>query len=408
MTEASDKTLPFQIPQLALVGLGLIALVLPFWGLHLFSQSVVQSSEAVNSDTSAEKSQRVVALGRLEPVDGVLTVGAPINEILADLTVTEGDWVNQGEVIAYLRSHTERQAELAAAQRSLTTAKVRLKAETLYSQAQIEAATVDYDALPAVQSEGLVAQQATVDSLSRELDFAQQELERFQVLYLEGALSKNDIDQRRTTVDQLAERLRRAEAQLQQQTAIRDRELTTAAAQLNTLVAGAERTRAQHQVETAMSDLELAQVRVENSLIRAPISGRVLRVLTHAGETVSDTNGGGKGSVLHLANTRQMNVVAEVHETSIRQVKVGQTAWVISRNDAFEGELTGTVIAVGNQIFKKDVLNDDPTARVDARVIEVKILLDRPDIVASLTNLQVEVEIDTSTNAGFSTTEQGT
>ncbi|MEO1404333.1 MAG: HlyD family efflux transporter periplasmic adaptor subunit, partial [Cyanobacteria bacterium J06635_1] len=174
------------------------------------------------------------------------------------------------------------------------------------------------------------------------------------------------------------------------------------------LTAGAERIQAQSQVETALRDLQLAQVRVENSLIRAPISGRVLRVLTHAGETVSDTNGRGKGSVLDIANTRQMNVVAEVHETSIRQVQMGQSVLVTSRNEAFEGELTGTVGLVGNQIFKKDVLNDDPTARVDARVVEVKILLDNPDAVARLTNLQVEVEIDTSTKAALPTTHEGT
>ncbi|MEM8804467.1 MAG: HlyD family efflux transporter periplasmic adaptor subunit [Cyanobacteria bacterium P01_G01_bin.38] len=396
------------IPQVALVGLGLVALVLPFVGMRAFSPSASQSIAQADLNVSGGLSQRVAALGRIEPVDGVLTVGAPVNEILVALSVAEGDWVEQGTVIAYLRSHSERLAELAAAQQTLATFKARLQAETRYSQAQIEESAADYKALPAVQAERLTAQQARVDSLSRELEFARQELDRYQELYDQGGLARNDIEQRRTGVEQLVEQLRQAEAELQQQIAIRDRELANAEAQLNTLTAGAERIQAQSQVETALRDLQLAQVRVENSLIRAPISGRVLRVLTHAGETVSDTNGRGKGSVLDMANTRQMNVVAEVHETSIRQVQIGQSALVTSRNEAFEGELTGTVVSVGNQIFKKDVLNDDPTARVDARVVEVKILLDNTDAVASLTNLQVEVEIDTSTNATLPTTHEGT
>jgi hypothetical protein len=35
----------------------------------------------------------------------------------------------------------------------------------------------------------------------------------------------------------------------------------------------------------------------------------------------------------------------------------------------------------------------DPVAEADARVIEVDILLEEPEVVSHLTNLQVEVEI---------------
>ena len=40
-----------------------------------------------------------------------------------------------------------------------------------------------------------------------------------------------------------------------------------------------------------------------------------------------------------------------------------------------------------------DVLGTDPVAKTDARVVEVRILLDDGAAVARYTNMQVEVEI---------------
>jgi HlyD family secretion protein len=45
------------------------------------------------------------------------------------------------------------------------------------------------------------------------------------------------------------------------------------------------------------------------------------------------------------------------------------------------------------QIYKNDILDVDPAADADARVVEVRIRLDEPDEVAGLSNLQVDVEI---------------
>ncbi|NET54526.1 MAG: HlyD family secretion protein, partial [Merismopedia sp. SIO2A8] len=46
------------------------------------------------------------------------------------------------------------------------------------------------------------------------------------------------------------------------------------------------------------------------------------------------------------------------------------------------------------QIFKNDVLDDDPAANADARVVEVDVQLDDSTVVEALTNLQVDVRID--------------
>jgi HlyD family secretion protein len=89
-----------------------------------------------------------------------------------------------------------------------------------------------------------------------------------------------------------------------------------------------------------------------------------------------------------------MYAVAEVYETDIAKVRNGQRATVSS--PVFAGTLEGTVARIGKQIGKKDVLNTDPAADTDARVVEVRIRLapESSKKVAALTNLQVEVKIN--------------
>ena len=93
-----------------------------------------------------------------------------------------------------------------------------------------------------------------------------------------------------------------------------------------------------------------------------------------------------------------MVAVAEVYELDISHIRVGQSATVISKNNAFPDLLHGKVIEVGLEISKQDVLNTDPAAQFDARVVEVKVLLDQSSSrrVAGLTNLTVQVSLDVS------------
>jgi HlyD family secretion protein len=111
----------------------------------------------------------------------------------------------------------------------------------------------------------------------------------------------------------------------------------------------------------------------------------VLIIHARAGERI------GPDGLLELGQTERMYVVAEVYETDIALVRVGQKAVVSS--PALSKPITGTVERIGQLIGKNDILDLDPVARMDSRVIEVFILLDDAQAVASLTNLQVDVEI---------------
>jgi HlyD family secretion protein len=89
-----------------------------------------------------------------------------------------------------------------------------------------------------------------------------------------------------------------------------------------------------------------------------------------------------------------MYVVAEVYQTDIKKVRVGQKATITSA--AFDGKLIGTVKEIGWQVDKQSIFSLNPRSDTDRRIIEVKIAIDKPadsQKVARMTNLQVDVAI---------------
>ena len=269
---------------------------------------------------------------------------------------------------------------------------------------------------------------ATVSRIQAEQRNAQVDAERYEMLYKEGAISQQERDRRRlgkeTSTQQLAEaqanqrqtaatlRQQLAEARANQLKTIatlqqqlvearvnRNKILATLQKQIEEERAKLSRIRevrpidllvAQAQVSNAVATMRKAQAQLNLSYIKAPISGEILKIHTKAGETMS-ANG-----IAEVGRTDQMMVIAEIPEDSIGKVRLGQRATITSDNGAFSGELQGTVAEIGRKIGKKDVLNTDPAADVDARVVEVKIALTPQDIerVAGLTYAKVAIDIN--------------
>lgn len=140
------------------------------------------------------------------------------------------------------------------------------------------------------------------------------------------------------------------------------------------------------EMSIARADLSAAKAKLELSLVRAPLRAQVLEVHSQPGESV------GPDGILELAQTDRMYAVAEVYETDISRVRVGQTA--VIKAPALDDGVTGKVERIALKIGRMDALGTDPVAKTDARVVEVFILLDSSDSAAGLTNMQVEVEIE--------------
>jgi HlyD family secretion protein len=334
-----------------------------------------------------KESNLIAALGRVEPQGEVVIVGGPLGERIGNLVVKESQQVTKGNIIAYLESYQERLAEKQVSASQLREARQRLKTETNLGYAAIKEAQSRLEQVKLPQFLGIEAQQASVKRLELELENAKTTLERFQKLKDEGAISQQTLDEKLLAFSSKKEELNNAKATLAKLTQERATNLLNANTQIQSAQASLQRSRSQVLVESSLQNLNLAKARLERTIIRAPRSGQILKIFAHTGETITQQG------ILQLGNTQQMYIVAEVYETDVTKLRVGQKATITS--NAFQGELQGTVDLIGLQIGKKDILATDPAAEVDSRVVEVKIRLNSKDSqrVAGLTNLQVNVKI---------------
>ena len=355
--------------------------------------------------------ETVTALGRIEPKGEVIELSPPPTlgtAKVAQLLVKEGDLVQKGQAVAILDNQIRRLADVEQAQKAVQVAQANLAVVQAGAKTgEIEAQRATVERLQAQlqgdiavnqakvarlqaqrQGEGQ-AQAATVERLQAELTNAQSEFERYRQLAQAGAISASDLDQRRLTLDTARERLLEAQA-------TDSKTLNTLAQQIREAQAIAEQTKAvltqqiqeekanldrvaevryvdvqqgQAEVEQAKASLNQAQADLALSSVNAPLASQVLKVHTRPGESVGDEG------ILDLGQTDQMIIVAEVSESDINRVRLGQQAVVTSESSAFEGKLEGTVSQIGLQIGKNDVLDTDPAADVDTRVVEVNILL---------------------------------
>ena len=172
---------------------------------------------------------------------------------------------------------------------------------------------------------------------------------------------------------------------LQSEFAVDSREARNARVQAEADLARAS---AAVEVEALRYQLALAQKGVERAIVQAPIAGQILEIMIRPGEHTETR------PILKMGDTGVMHGVAEVYETDIKHVRLGQPARVDS--PALSRPLTGRVVDIGRMIFKNDVLDVDPAADADARIVEVRIELEPDPLVSRLTNLTVDAMIDVS------------
>lgn len=434
MGEKGSKHQPYLKPA------GQWAIILAVSGAFATAAFTLYSLYGVSKPTPAPQSvaaprppveSAVTALGRLEPRGEVIQLSAPTSlqsARVAQLLVSEGDKVQINQVVAILDNRDRLQAALDKARQQVKVtqanlAKVRAGAkqgeiaaqkatvarqeEELRGEIATQQATIERIK---AQLEGeSKAQQATIDRLKAELVNAKTECDRFEQLFLDGVVTASERDRKCLENKAALERLNEAEVtltridvtgfeQLKEAEASRNQTIATLEQQINqakqTLIQIAEVRpvdiqEARAEVENAIATVGQAQADLELAYIRAPIAGQVLKVHTRPGETI------GNQGIVELGQTDQMIVIAEVYESDVGKVRLGQRTTIVSENNAFAEELRGTVNQIGLQIGKKDVLSTDPAADVDSRVVEVKIRLDAKSAgrVVGFTNSKVVVKI---------------
>ncbi len=374
--------------RVVLVGTILISVVGSVFLLTRFTQSKAEVPASV------PVAQAVTALGRLEPRGEVIKLSpAAANgngSRVAKLLVKQSDLVQKGQVVAILDTYDTKAAALEKANRQVEIAQTQLaQVEAGAKQGEIKAqqATIEQNAVQ--RQTDLAAKDAAIARLQAEVDNATLEYRRYASLLSQGAVSASLRDSKQLTLETTKKQLDEAKANRQQSAETLAKQGQVAESTLEKIaeVRPVDVQVAQAQVRSAMAEVQQAQADLALAVIRAPRAGQILKIYTWEGEVV------GNNGIAELGQTDRMVAVAEVYESDIKTIKKGQRAIVTS--SAFDGEAQGTVDEIGLQIRKKDVLDTDPTAKTDARVIEVKVLLDPVSSrqVAGLTNLEVTVQI---------------
>jgi HlyD family secretion protein len=223
---------------------------------------------------------------------------------------------------------------------------------------------------------------STVEENEAVLENARAEMERHNQLFAAGIISRED-NERYPREFQVAE-AKFEEAQ-QHHALIDDkpREEDIAAAQAA--------------LEMAKAQLAETEARYEKTLIRSPIEGIVLRKHHRSGESVSNSSTV-PDPIVTIGDNSVLRVRMDVDETEVVQVSVGQPAYVTA--DAYRTQkFTGRVIRVGNELGHKNIRTDEPTERVDTKILGTLIQLDPGTQLPD--GLRVDAYIKTAPDVAF-------
>ena len=136
----------------------------------------------------------------------------------------------------------------------------------------------------------------------------------------------------------------------------------------------------QARVDAAAAALRVAQANLENTYIRAPFSGTVLRKEAEVGEVVAPSVGGGltRGAVVTMADLATLEVEVDVNEAYIARIHSDQQARI-------------TLDAYPDTAFRGAVRQIIPTADRQRATVQVKVsILDRDPRI--LTEMGAKVE----------------
>jgi HlyD family secretion protein len=361
-----------------------------WWGLQRAEPQVSESPAALVAQINT-----VTALGRLEPEGEVIQLMAPTavqESRIQELRVQAGDWVEVGQVIAVLDNRDTLQAALTSAQEQVRIAEARLaQVQAGAKTGELQAQAAEIARLRAEEAGTLATQQATLDLLEAEAHNARLEYERYQALYQRGAVSASERDARELTLATATRQVQAAQAELARLRNTSQEQIQRATATLDQLaeVRPVDVDLAEAEVAAARATVGEAASNLEKAYVRSPQAGRVLKIHTRPGESVESEG------IVTLGQTDQMMAIAEVYQSDIQHIQPGQPATVTS--PVIAGELSGTVERIGLQVEQQQVVDEDPAANIDAKVVEVQVRLDAAasEQVAGLTNLQVTVTIAT-------------
>ena len=305
----------------------------PYMGLVL-----PLGQQANDDDPPPARKRKIVCTGRVEATEGEIDVMPQLSGELEEVRVTEGDRVEQGDLLATIDAKREH-AAVSVAEANLEVAKAELDRVLAGSREEdIQAAARAVESADAL----VEAHRARVDEMKeRSVDTAILEEATFQLKALE----------------------KKREAARHQYEALRRGPLP-------------------EDIQTAKAAVSLAEKQLEEGKtnygyrqIVAAGKGVVLKVYCHAGDSVQ----AGRTPVVQIADTDNLRIRLEVDETEAHELDEGMEGAFKVRGSSEEvGRLVvGRIVPA---FGPKRLFNPDTSARVDTRTLELLCDVESTDV----------------------------
>jgi HlyD family secretion protein len=315
-------------------------------GIFLLTASLVVASRRTHEGSPSSLPTRnpprmIAGPGRVEPSSEDIKIGSELSGRLKVVNVEEGDAIQRGQVLAELENADYRaQVESARANVIAKQAVLRKVINGARRQERDEA-------------------RSSVNEAKAVTENAKSELHRRQELFSAGVVSREELERYAREADVAQAKY---EAAVQQHALVDDRAREE------------DQSFAEADLQLAQAQLDEAQARYDKTFIRSPIDGTVLRKHHRSGESVSNSSTV-PDPVLTIGDRKTLRVRVDVDETDVSKVNVGQRAYVTA--DAFaKQKFWGHVVRVGQQLGPKNVRTDEPTEKVDTKILETLVELD--------------------------------
>ncbi|OPY58466.1 MAG: Macrolide export protein MacA [Pelotomaculum sp. PtaU1.Bin035] len=256
----------------------------------------------------------IAATGTVEPVS-TISVSFKNSEIIKKIYVKVGDHVTAGQLLADQDS-------------------ANLEAEVNQASASLKGAVSKLTLLQNGSREEDIEQAKTNVTIAQSnYDLAKANLERYQKLYQEGAISQADLDKTNTDYINSEGKLRQAQESLKSlQSGSRAEDIAAAAAQ----------------VESNKAQLQISQNDLTGVRMVSPIDGIVSAINGAEGQRSTANNNNTSGGGLIVIISEDLQVKAQVNEADIGRTEVGQ-AVEFTVNSFPSKTFTGKVSAISPQ-----------------------------------------------------------
>jgi multidrug resistance efflux pump len=293
-------------------------------------KSDAPATTPTNKDSLVRPVAAVVdATGRIEPEAGLTDLSSDVSGIIRQVLIKEGQTVKKDQPMLVLDNSVQG-AQVAEAE-------ARLRAQ----QQEVEQA------------------QVRIRDARNNLQKAQTDLDRTKRLVESKAETKEQLDNALNEFERRRIAVENEEAGLRQ---------------------------TEKKISESQAQVVTARTSSGKYVVRAPQDGLVLLVTARAGATVSPG-----ASFAQLAPAGRLTALCEIDELYAEQIKEGQKAWITYRGYP-DTVSTGTVIYTAPYLKRKSLFSDQVGEKEDRRVREVRLLLDKQDL---LINRQVEGHVIT-------------